>query len=187
MSRRSNKRAVALLSGGLDSATTFALAKAEGFELYALSFDYNQRHRIELESAKVIAAAMKAKKHLIVRFDLREIGGSALTSEIKVPKARAETPKRKRIGNELLNENPPLANYLSPPSIPVTYVPARNTIFLSFGLAWAEVLGAGIFLSGLTPLIIAVIRTAGRNISRPLRTWQTLRQRRLSRENSGSR
>lgn len=152
MSRRSNKRAVALLSGGLDSATTFALAKAEGFELYALSFDYNQRHRIELESAKVIAAAMKAKKHLIVRFDLREIGGSALTSEIKVPKARAETPKRKRIGNELLNENPPLANYLSPPSIPVTYVPARNTIFLSFGLAWAEVLGAGNIFIGANAL-----------------------------------
>jgi 7-cyano-7-deazaguanine synthase len=112
----------------MDSATTVALAKSEGFEIYALSFDYNQRHRIELESAKAIASAVQAKKHLIVRFDLREIGGSALTSEIRVPKAGTKAQRRR--GAEA-----------SP--IPVTYVPARNTIFLSFALAWAEVLKTG--------------------------------------------
>ena len=136
MSRRSNKKAVVLLSGGMDSATTLALAKAEGFEIYALSFDYMQRHRIELESAKVIAGTMKAKKHLIVSFDLREIGGSALTSKIEVPKqVKSQKPEvriRNKDNQEILNS-----------AIPVTYVPARNTIFLSFALAWAEVLGAG--------------------------------------------
>jgi len=115
-----------LLSGGMDSATTLALARAEGFEIYALSFDYMQRHRIELESAKVMADAMKAKKHLIVSFDLREIGGSALTSETEVPK-QVKSQKFSALNS----------------AIPVTYVPARNTIFLSFALAWAEVLGAG--------------------------------------------
>jgi 7-cyano-7-deazaguanine synthase len=123
------KKAVVLLSGGMDSATVLAIARAEGFETYALSFDYHQRHRIELESAKVIADAMKAARHLVVRFDLRDIGGSALTSELEVPKAGV--PSRKSGGAE------------AAPPIPVTYVPARNTIFLSFALAWAEVLGAG--------------------------------------------
>jgi 7-cyano-7-deazaguanine synthase len=111
------KKSVVLLSGGLDSSTTFAIAKSEGFDVYALSFDYNQRHRRELESAAMVASALGAKKHLVSRFDLREIGGSALTSDIGVPK----TPSS---------------------SIPVTYVPARNTIFLSFALGWAEVLEA---------------------------------------------
>ncbi len=115
----SSKRAVVLLSGGVDSSTTLAIARQRGFECYALTFDYAQRHAIEIESAKKVARALGVKKHLIIKFDLREVGGSALTSEqIEVPKAGP--------GQD----------------IPVTYVPARNTIFLSFGLAWAEVLEA---------------------------------------------
>src|SRR4030042_2514213 len=119
-----NKKAVILLSGGIDSSTTFAIAKSEGYELYALSFDYNQQHKRELESARLVASTLKTLKHLIIKFDLREVGGSALTSEMKVPKT-----------GENLPPHPPSA-------IPVTYVPARNTIFLSFAIAWAEVLEA---------------------------------------------
>lgn len=111
------KKAVVLLSGGIDSSTTLAVAKSEGFECYALSFNYGQRHRVELEFAKKMAQHLGVKEHLIVSFDLRKIGGSALTEEIDVPKKNVE-------------------------GIPITYVPARNTIFLSFALAWAEVLGA---------------------------------------------
>jgi len=112
-----NKKGVVLLSGGLDSSTTFAIAQSEGFEVYALSFDYNQRHRRELESARMVASALGAKKHLVIRFDLREIGGSALTSDMAMPGTFS-------------------------PAIPATYVPARNTIFLSFALGWAEVIRA---------------------------------------------
>ena len=115
-------RAVVLLSGGLDSATTLAIARAEGYECHALSFDYGQRHVCELESAKKVAAALGAVQHLTLRLDLRAIGGSALTADIDVPKGRSE---------EAMSTG-----------IPVTYVPARNTIFLSHALAWAEVLGA---------------------------------------------
>ncbi len=118
------KRAVVLLSGGIDSSTTMALAKSEGFELYALSLDYGQRHRWELHSAASVAARLGARRHIIIQFDMGEIGGSALTSDIEVPKDRVQ-----RSGSR--NED-----------IPITYVPARNTIFLSFGLSWAEVLGA---------------------------------------------
>jgi len=119
-------KAVVLLSGGIDSATALAIAKAEGHEVYAMSFYYNQRHAVELELARRVAKALKIKKHLITAFDLREIGGSALTSEIKVPKkSAAARPSFQACG-----------------LIPVTYVPARNTIFLSFALAWAEVLAA---------------------------------------------
>ena len=129
------KKAVVLLSGGIDSSTALVFAKFEGYELYALSFDYNQRHIRELESAKKVASAIGAKKQLTIRFDLREIGGSALTSEIEVPKDReALSVKRKPINFE--------PRTLSSEFIPVTYVPARNTIFLSFALAWAEVLEA---------------------------------------------
>jgi 7-cyano-7-deazaguanine synthase len=113
------KRAVVLLSGGIDSTTTLSIAKEDGHEVYALSFDYGQRHVIELEFARMNAEKFSVKKHLVINFNLRDIGGSALTSDIKVPKVRAEA------GN-----------------IPITYVPARNTIFLSFALAWAETIGA---------------------------------------------
>ena len=111
-------RAVALLSGGLDSATTLAVALAEGFEAHALTLDYGQRHRFELEAAKRVATALGAAGHMVLELDLRKIGGSALTGDIEVPKTgRTE-------------------------GIPVTYVPARNTIMLSLALAWAETLGA---------------------------------------------
>ncbi len=143
-------RAVVLLSGGIDSSTTLAHAKSQGFEPYALSFDYNQRHRIELESAKKVAFASGVKKHLIIKFDLREIGGSALTSELEVPKASAEVQKRAvpagRQGiakvEKGINITSALPNFRASELIPITYVPARNTIFLSFALAWAEVIDA---------------------------------------------
>lgn len=121
-----NKKAVVLLSGGLDSSTVAAMAKAEGYEIYALSFDYAQRHKRELESAKKVAENLGAARHLVISFDLRNIGGSALTSNIEVPKqGGAEELKKHR--EEV---------------IPITYVPARNTIFLSFALSWAEVMEA---------------------------------------------
>lgn len=116
------KKAVILLSGGLDSATTLAIAKKLGFECYALSFDYGQRHVRELTSAKKVAAALGAAKHLVLSLGLGLIGGSALTAEIAVPKGRSTDEMGLKI--------------------PVTYVPARNTIFLSHALAWAEVIGA---------------------------------------------
>jgi 7-cyano-7-deazaguanine synthase len=116
------KRAVVLLSGGLDSATTLAICIDQGFESYALSFDYGQRHRYEITAARRIAAALGADEHRAARIDLRIFGGSALTDEIAVPKQRSD---------EELSRG-----------IPVTYVPARNTIFLSYALAWAEILAA---------------------------------------------
>jgi len=125
-------RAVVLLSGGLDSATTLAIARAEGYECHALSFDYGQRHVCELESAKKVAAALGAVQHLTLRLDLRAIGGSALTADIDVPKGRSD---------EAMSTG-----------IPVTYVPARNTIFLSHALAWAEVLGAEDVFIGVNAL-----------------------------------
>jgi 7-cyano-7-deazaguanine synthase len=125
-------RAVVLLSGGLDSTTVLAIARSEGFETYALSFDYGQRHRHELASAERVASAMKVAAHQTVSFDLRVFGGSALTADIEVPKARSA---------ESMSE-----------SIPVTYVPARNTIFLSFALAWAEVLGSSDVFIGVNAL-----------------------------------
>ncbi len=112
------KKAVVLYSGGLDSTTCLAIARAEGYEPYAMSFSYGQRHRHELEVARANAKTLGAAEHLVVEFDLRKVGGSALTSNIAVPK--------EGVGSD----------------IPVTYVPARNTIFLSFALGWAEVLGA---------------------------------------------
>jgi len=115
-------KAVVLLSGGLDSTTTLAIARAEGYECYALSFEYGQRHVRELESARRLASALGAAEHLVLHLDLRAIGGSALTANIAVPKGRTE----KAIAT----------------GIPITYVPARNTIFLSHALAWAEVLGS---------------------------------------------
>jgi len=126
------KKAVVLLSGGLDSATVLAIAKAEGYEPYALSFDYGQRHAWELEAAKRVAASMSVAQHRIANIDLRVFGGSALTDDIAVPKGR---------------EPAEMAH-----GIPITYVPARNTIFLSFALAWAEVLGAGDVFIGVNAL-----------------------------------
>ncbi len=126
------KKAVLLLSGGLDSATVFAIAKAHGYEIYALSFRYGQRHAIELEAASHVAKALGAKEHKIAEIDLRLFGGSALTANIDVPKHNAVS----EIGE----------------GIPVTYVPARNTIFLSFALAWAEVLGAFDIFIGVNAL-----------------------------------
>jgi 7-cyano-7-deazaguanine synthase len=117
------KHAIVLLSGGLDSATTLAIARSQDYETYALSFDYGQRHRIELEAAKKIAKSLAAKKHLVVKIDNQIFAGSALTDEVDVPKSRSE----KEIGT----------------GIPATYVPARNTIFLAHALAWAETIPAG--------------------------------------------
>lgn len=125
-------RAVVLLSGGLDSATALAVARAEGRECYALSFDYGQRHARELESARRVARALGAAEHLVLRLDLRAIGGSALTADIAVPRGRSP----EAIGT----------------GIPATYVPARNTIFLSHALAWAEVLGAQDIVIGVNVL-----------------------------------
>lgn len=125
-------RAVCLLSGGLDSTTCLAIAKRRGYECYALSFDYGQRHRVELASARLVAEKLGAAKHLIVPVDFRPFGGSALTAEIDVPKGRLETEMAA--------------------SIPVTYVPARNTIFLSFALAWAEVLQASDIFIGVNAI-----------------------------------
>lgn len=125
-------KAVVLLSGGLDSSTVLAIAKAQKFEPYALSFRYGQRHTVELESAKRIADSLGAKTHLVADIDLRLFGGSALTAEIDVPKSRDP--------NEMAE------------GIPVTYVPARNTIFLSFALAWAEVLEASDIFIGVNAL-----------------------------------
>ncbi len=126
------KRAVILLSGGLDSATVLAIAKAEGYDLYALSFSYGQRHAWELEAAKRVAASIGVAQHQITHIDLRAFGGSALTAEIDVPKGRD--------AEEMSH------------GIPITYVPARNTIFLSFALAWAEVLGASDIFLGVNAL-----------------------------------
>jgi 7-cyano-7-deazaguanine synthase len=128
----SASKAVCLLSGGLDSATCLALARREGFDCYALSFDYGQRHRVELESAARVAASLGASQHRTLRFDLRQFGASALTADVAVPKGRS--------ANEMTAE------------IPITYVPARNTIFLSFALAWAEVIEAADIFIGVNAL-----------------------------------
>ncbi|HVY91267.1 MAG TPA: 7-cyano-7-deazaguanine synthase QueC [Bryobacteraceae bacterium] len=125
-------KAVCLLSGGLDSATCLALARRDGFECCALSFDYGQRHQIELDAARRLAKAMGAADHRVAKIDLRIFGHSALTDNIAVPKGRDEHSMSK--------------------GIPVTYVPARNTIFLSFALAWAEVLESSDIFIGVNAL-----------------------------------
>jgi 7-cyano-7-deazaguanine synthase len=126
------KKAVVLLSGGLDSATVLAIARSEGYEPYALSFSYGQRHAWELEAAKRVAASLGAAQHRIATIDLRVFGGSALTDDIAVPRGRdAEEMAR---------------------GIPITYVPARNTIFLAFALAWAEVLESSDIFIGVNAL-----------------------------------
>jgi 7-cyano-7-deazaguanine synthase len=125
-------RAIALLSGGVDSTTAGAIALRQGFEVYGLTFDYGQRHRVEIERARTIAKVLALTDHVVVSIDLRAFGGSALTSDIAVPKHRSPD----EIGD----------------GIPVTYVPARNTIFLSFALAWAEVLEANDIFIGVNAL-----------------------------------
>ena len=126
------KRAVVLLSGGLDSATVLAIAKRQGYEPYALSFSYGQRHVYELQSAARVAASLGVAMHRVAAIDLRVFGGSALTGDIDVPKGRT--------ADDMAH------------GIPITYVPARNTIFLSFALAWAEVLGASDIFIGVNAL-----------------------------------
>jgi 7-cyano-7-deazaguanine synthase len=126
------KKAVVLLSGGLDSSTVLAIARSQGYELYALSFSYGQRHIIELEAAKRVAASIGVADHRVAAIDLRVFGGSALTADIAVPKGRT--------AGEMEH------------GIPITYVPARNTIFLSFALAWAEVLGSSDIFIGVNAL-----------------------------------
>lgn len=126
------RKTVTLLSGGLDSTTVCAIARSQGFRLFALSFDYGQRHSIELESARRIAQSFEVEDHIVVNIDLRAIGGSALTDSADVPKGRSS--------EEMAS------------GIPITYVPARNTIFLSFALAWAEVLGAQDIFIGVNAL-----------------------------------
>lgn len=125
-------KAVVLLSGGLDSATVLAIARRDGYQPYALSFDYGQRHAFELEAARRVAASIGDAEHRIAAIDLRVFGGSALTADIDVPKGR--NPAAMSAG------------------IPITYVPARNTIFLSFALAWAEVLGSNDIFLGVNAL-----------------------------------
>jgi 7-cyano-7-deazaguanine synthase len=123
------KKAVILSSGGIDSTTALAIAAAEGYELYSLTFNYGQRHACELAAAKRVADRFGVKRHLVIDIDLRPIGGSALTDEIDVPKGRG--------AGEMAGE------------IPVTYVPARNTVFLAYALAWAEVVGAAEIFIGV--------------------------------------
>ncbi len=126
------KRAVVLLSGGIDSTTTLATALAEGYEAYALSFDYGQRHQIETEAARRVANSLGIREHRVAKIDLRIFGGSALTDDVDVPKKRSET--------EIAH------------GIPITYVPARNTIFLAYALGWAEVIPASDIFLGVNAI-----------------------------------
>lgn len=125
-------KAIVLSSGGLDSTTAMAMARQEGYEIYSLSFRYGQRHALELEAAQRVAKALGAKEHLVMDMDLTGIGGSALTDDLDVPKARTDEEMRK--------------------GIPVTYVPGRNTIFLSYAVAWAEVVGASDIFIGVNAI-----------------------------------
>ena len=125
-------KAICLLSGGLDSATVLAIARSQGYDCYALSFDYGQRHRVELEAAVKIAKSLRAVDHRVANIDLRMFGGSALTGNIEVPKHRST--------DEMSH------------GIPITYVPARNTVFLSFAMAWAEVLEASDIFIGVNAI-----------------------------------
>ncbi len=126
------KKAVVLLSGGIDSTTAMAIAKHEGFEIYSLSFSYGQRHAFELKAAQKVADAIGVAKHLVINVDIEKIGGSSLTDDIDVPKDRDEISMSREI--------------------PVTYVPARNTIFLSYALAWAEVLESSDIFIGVNAI-----------------------------------
>ena len=159
-------KAVCLLSGGLDSTTCLAWALRHGYEPYALSFDYGQRHRVELEAARKVAEAFGAAAHRTAKIDLRVFGHSALTDDIDVPKGRDEA----QMGE----------------GIPITYVPARNTIFLSFALAWAEVLEANDIFIGVNALDYSGYPDAARNSSPPSRLWPTWRPSRCRRAHAGA-
>jgi 7-cyano-7-deazaguanine synthase len=126
------KRAVVLLSGGIDSTTTLAIAITQGYEAHALSFDYGQRHQMETEAARRVGDSLGVKEHRVAKIDMRIFGGSALTDDVDVPKKRSET----EIGR----------------GIPITYVPARNTIFLAYALAWAEVIPASDIFLGVNAI-----------------------------------
>jgi 7-cyano-7-deazaguanine synthase len=128
----SERQGVVLLSGGLDSSTVLAIAKSQGFECSALSFRYGQRHKVELDRAREVAERLGVARHVVVDFDLRQFGGSALTGDMEVPKERSTADMSH--------------------GIPITYVPARNTIFLSFALAWAETLGSSDIFVGVNAL-----------------------------------
>ncbi|HSQ85307.1 MAG TPA: 7-cyano-7-deazaguanine synthase QueC [Desulfobacterales bacterium] len=128
----SARKAVILSSGGIDSTTAMAIARYEGFKIYSLSFFYGQRHAFELQAAQKVADAIGVTKHLVINIDLKQIGGSSLTDDIDVPKDRGEQEMTR--------------------GIPVTYVPARNTIFLSFALAWAEVLKSSDIFIGVNAI-----------------------------------
>ena len=128
----SARKAVVLSSGGIDSTTAMAIARYEGFKIYSLSFFYGQRHAFELQAAQKVADAIGVTKHLVINIDLKQIGGSSLTDDIDVPKGRDEQEMTRKI--------------------PVTYVPARNTIFLSFALAWAEVLKSSDIFIGVNAI-----------------------------------
>lgn len=123
------QRAVVLVSGGLDSATTLAIARHQGFECFSIAFDYGQRHRFELDAAKRVAAAAGVRRHIVVPIDLRAFGGSALTADLAVPKDRSDSEMEA--------------------GIPITYVPARNTVFLALALGWAETLEANHLFIGV--------------------------------------
>ncbi len=126
-----HQKSVVLSSGGIDSTTAMAIAKSKGNDIYSLSFRYGQRHSVELEASKKIAASIKAISHKIIDIDLRQFGGSALTDDISVPKHAS-------------------VDQIKADDIPITYVPARNTIFLSYAMAWAEVLKATSIYIGVT-------------------------------------
>lgn len=126
------KKAVVLSSGGIDSTTAMAIARAEGFAIYSLSFRYGQRHILELESAHKVSKALEAEEHLIIDIDLAKIGGSALTGAFEVPKGRNSKEMEREI--------------------PITYVPGRNTIFLSYAMAWSEVVGAADIFIGVNAI-----------------------------------
>ena len=128
----SDRKAVVLSSGGIDSTAAMAIAKHEGFKIYSLSFFYGQRHAFELEAARRVAKAIGVTEHLVINIDLKQIGGSSLTDDIEVPKDRDEQEMTR--------------------GIPVTYVPARNTIFLSFALSWAEVLRSSDIFIGVNAI-----------------------------------
>ncbi len=147
------KKAIVLLSGGLDSTTVLAIAQQQGYEVYALSFAYGQRHKVELDFARKIARKFKVREHKVAKIDLRAFGGSALTAEIAVPKNRdlglAKDDSEKFYHDENCDKN--LAQS-RPQNIPITYVPARNTIFLSYALAYAEVVGAADIFIGVNAI-----------------------------------